>query len=132
MRAPLGHSAHIPAPVIRVLAALGAVVVFLTVASVIDPGQSTAVDRPSTVPAPTPKQPQPVPSDSLGTLQGTEYSIEIHAAHPETLYTVRDLAGTLILERATAEEIYRHDPEHLDVETLLSNRIGIARPRHDF
>ncbi len=106
-----------PGPLFRALAVLGGGLVFVLIASVIHPGSSTAISEPvPTVPANT---------TSLGSLVSGEYAIEFVAASPNALYTVKNAAGTILLENATAEELYRLDPEHLDVSRFVATMSDI-------
>jgi hypothetical protein len=124
---------------IRLLGAGVAAVAFLGAASVINPTDSDATIGPqpgltdrTLVPEPGAETLQG-PSDSstqrqagesaddgarervvselaLGTLTSRHYIVEVIAATPEAVYTLRTREGDLLLEHATAEELAWYDP----------------------
>jgi hypothetical protein len=109
-------SHNVPKPVIRVIAAVGFVVTFFVVASVIDPGSSTAT---SPGEAPLLIEEQPTPGVLMGVLQGQNYTVQIFAGADEPLYTVFDIAGRTVATGITQDELYRIDPE-LDLRDAQS------------
>ena len=96
-------------PLFRALAVFAGGLVFVLIASVIHPGLSNATNLITPIPTST---------TSLGSLVSGDYTIEIVASQPNALYTVRNAEGALLLENATADQLYQLDPEKLDIKRL--------------
>jgi hypothetical protein len=113
----------------RLLAGLGAVVLFFGVASIIEPTDSPANSfrqpHGSRGSGTTIGTPSPAQAGLLGTLIGAMYTVEIFSGDPEPVYTVYDQAGNLLIDRATKEEVYRIDPS-LDVDSMLGPAVGMV------
>ena len=101
-----------PGPLFRALAVLGGGLVFVLIASVIHPGSSTADLSPI-------KQ-VPTKTTPLGVLMSGQYTVDILGTEGETLYTVRNTEGAILLENATAEQLYQLDPQQLDIRRLTA------------
>jgi hypothetical protein len=106
---------HKPGPLFRALAVLGGGLIFVLIASVIHPGSSDATNL---------IRPLPTSETSLGSLVSDDYTIEFIASSPNTLYSVRNAEGALLLENATAEELYQLDPEKLDINRLVATQMS--------
>lgn len=111
---------RVPTPLARTLVAFGFLIAFFAAAAVIHPGSSTA--RPTNLPEyplggqDRQDRPTPIESPSLGTLEGRQFRVEILAG-AEPRFNVFDLAGNLIAQNITADELYRIDPL-LDISSM--------------
>ena len=125
------HASSAPA---RVLAALGGVVAFLGIASLIEPSNvpAAAFDWPRQSPnSPTGSTPSPTsdaqPSEGvlLVTLVGGDYTVEVYAGNPEPVYTVYDAAGYRVADRLPKSDVYRIDPA-LDIDSMMGSAMGLV------
>ncbi len=115
----------------RVLAALGGVVAFLGIASLIEPSHVPAAFDWPTAPAPAKtgahahKGTSQAHGTVLLTLVGGAYTVEVFAGDPEPVFTIYDGAGNRIADRIPKDEVYRLDPL-LDVDSMMGSAMGLA------
>jgi len=123
----------------RVLAALGGVVAFLGIASLIEPSRVPAAfewpdHEPATSGGHTAGSTRGHASLEHGTLLltlvGGDYTIEVYAGNPEPVFSVYDLAGNLVADRIPKDEIYRIDPV-LDVDSMMGSAMGLVEDCDD-
>lgn len=119
-----GLTKRVPLPFVRALAVLGGLAVFYTAASLFEPDPSAAT------PAATPSPRQALSHDSsierlnprttpalVGTLSGTQYTLDVYLTPSGARYTVKDLAGNVLADQITSDDLYRDFPD-LDVDRM--------------
>ncbi len=117
----------------RVLAALGGVVAFLGIASLIEPSHvpaafewhpnssaTTGLNRTGSTPGVSPAH-----GSLLLTLVGVSYTVEVYSGNPDPVFTVIDTAGNIVADRIPKDEIYRIDPQ-LDVDSMMGSAMGLV------
>ena len=105
MRRSVFEVVQLPTPLFRSLAALGFVIMFFLVASLIEPGPGVA----ATGGGSPLEAAQPV---SLGSMIGPQYSAYILDTPDGPRYTVYDAEGNVLVHRAAADEVYRQVPDY--------------------
>jgi hypothetical protein len=89
----------------RVLIAAGAVGLFFTAASVVDPGASSALPSIGGEPPPTAEVSRPL-DKSLGRYQGVDHAVLITATPEGPRYTITDAAGNVLETDLLEYEVY--------------------------
>ncbi len=123
--------ATLPKPVLRILAVVGCAVVFVVVASIIDPGESRAgeslgEETTRFESGPAPASPRP---GTLGTLDGRATIVEISAGDLAPRYRVLDPQGEVLAPEGYIDEIYGIDG--LDLREMVAEPLGVAEVEID-
>lgn len=123
--------AHAKRRFVRSLGITAMLVAFVMLASYIRPSDSRALpelSRPNPTPYVAPGDDITTP---LGSLEGREYVLEIVSTAEGVRYDVYDLDGTLLLERATPEQLEQVDPA-LAPSTMQATPMGLVTDDFDY
>ena len=136
MPLPDGLTKRVPLPFVRALAVLGFLAVFYTAASLFNPDPSAAT--PVANPRPLPTQsgadierlnPRTTPA-LVGTLSGAHYTLDVYLTPAGARYTVKDLAGNVLADQVTSDDLYRDFPD-LDVDHMHADVQRNSEPDFD-
>ncbi|MFG0256937.1 MAG: hypothetical protein ACF8GE_03440 [Phycisphaerales bacterium JB043] len=105
----------------RVVIATLSVGLFVAIASVFEPQDTTATPQRASA---RPAAPTALDGSYMGELVGRDHSVIIHATSEGPRYTALDGLGNVIATGLTAEQVYRYLPD-VNIETLSADDNGL-------